>query len=226
MASVTLTTLTARSQAHCDMDNVTGLVTSAQWTQWINDSAYELWDLLQSLYDDELVKQAPVPTATVINQEIYTLPSDFHKLSGIDIQMYGTDWHALHPLNFRERNVYRNAGALYPREAEMRYWLRGTPAVFHILPVPTQVLPLMVWYVPEFTPFVAGSDSFNFGNGWEEYVAVDVAIKAMAKEEADTSELKMRKQALILRVQQAAQNRDMGANATIQDVNRDTWRWP
>ena len=63
-------------------------------------------------------------------------------------------------------------------------------------------------------------------SGWLEYVVTDAAIKALQKEESDTTTLQFQKQALIKRVESAAENRDAGSPATIADVQWTNGTWP
>jgi hypothetical protein len=63
-------------------------------------------------------------------------------------------------------------------------------------------------------------------SGWLEYVVCDSAIKMAQKEESDTSVLQLQKQALIKRIESAAENRDAGSPATIADVQWTNGTWP
>lgn len=63
-------------------------------------------------------------------------------------------------------------------------------------------------------------------SGWLEYVVTDAAIKCMQKEESDTSVLQFQKQALIKRIESAAENRDAGSPATVADVQWTNGTWP
>ena len=63
-------------------------------------------------------------------------------------------------------------------------------------------------------------------SGWLEYVITDAAIKALQKEESDTTTLQFQKQALIKRIEAAAENRDAGSPATIADVQWTNGTWP
>ena len=63
-------------------------------------------------------------------------------------------------------------------------------------------------------------------SGWLEYVITDAAIKAGQKEESDTTTLQYQKQALIKRIEAAAENRDAGSPATIADVQWTNGTWP
>jgi hypothetical protein len=66
----------------------------------------------------------------------------------------------------------------------------------------------------------AWNDSVTFDgiSGWEEYVIVDAAIKAMLKEESDASALMAQKQALLKRLEDMAANRDANQPITVSDT--------
>ena len=71
-----------------------------------------------------------------------------------------------------------------------------------------------------------GSQVADGISGWLEYVVTDVGIKMLQKEESDTSVLQSQKQALIRRIEAAAENRDAGSPATIADVQWTNGTWP
>ncbi len=55
-------------------------------------------------------------------------------------------------------------------------------------------------------------------SGWEEYIVLDAALKAMGKEESDPSLLGQQKLAMKQRLIDMAENRNIGSPATISDV--------
>lgn len=55
-------------------------------------------------------------------------------------------------------------------------------------------------------------------SGWEEFIVVDCAIKALGKEESDVTVLGLRKDALVKRIEGIAANRDEGSAAKTVDV--------
>ena len=71
-----------------------------------------------------------------------------------------------------------------------------------------------------------GTETADGVSGWLEYVITDAAIKAAQKEESDTTTLQFQKQALIKRIEAAAENRDAGSPATIADVQWTNGTWP
>ena len=62
-------------------------------------------------------------------------------------------------------------------------------------------------------------------SGWEEYIVADAAIKCLEKEESDTSVQMAQKQALLLRIEAAAENRDAGAPQVVSDTRNANGRW-
>ncbi len=65
------------------------------------------------------------------------------------------------------------------------------------------------------------TDILDGVSGWTEYVIVDAAIKALEKEESDTSALQIRKQMLKQRIEESAMNRDAGQPDTISATRRN-----
>jgi hypothetical protein len=222
MTAVTLATLRARAQVRADMENST-FVTTANWNIWINAAADELYDLLVRKFNDRFTKSQAF--VTVAGTETYALPTDFYDLRGLELQVDGINWKTLRPFDFANRNAYRNApNSPLPWHTDVRYWLKA--AVFHILPVPTTVINGTVWYIPTRTQMASDSDTFDGVSGWEEYVVVDTAIRALAKEESDTSQLMAEKSALLERINRSASNRDAGMPRAVQDtqnLDREWW---
>ena len=59
-------------------------------------------------------------------------------------------------------------------------------------------------------------------NGWDEWIALDMAIKALAKEESDTADLKQQKMELEVQLIKEVTSRDGGQPRKILDVRSDT----
>lgn len=72
----------------------------------------------------------------------------------------------------------------------------------------------------------ADSTSLDGISGWEEYVVVDAAIKAMIKEESDPSALMSRKMELKQRVIDSAANRDASLPSRVTDTSSIDLGWP
>lgn len=72
---------------------------------------------------------------------------------------------------------------------------------------------------------MADTDTVDGVSGWEEYIIVDTCIKAMAKEESDPSVFIAQKNALIKRIEEAAENRDIGEPEVVSDSKMRNSSW-
>lgn len=222
MALVQLSTLRARAQARADMDNVTGFIATATWNQWINDSCTALYDMLVNAYEDYFTSPTPYAFSSVAGTEVYALPSGFYKSDGLDIQDASSGlWFDCKRYKHQERNRFRNATAV--GGAVYRPHYRVMAGSLSILPVPVDVRSFRLYFTPTMTALSADTDTFDGVNGWESWVVVDVARKALQKEEADTSPLERELAELKARIDALAANRDQAHPATVTDVSADEW---
>jgi hypothetical protein len=86
--SVTLLQLKDRSRQRADMEN-SEFVTDAELTIYINGSIAELHDLLVASYGSDYFLSSTT-FSTVAGTESYSLPADFYKLMGVDVQVSGS----------------------------------------------------------------------------------------------------------------------------------------
>lgn len=95
------------------------------------------------------------------------------------------------------------------------------------IPEPSGANEVTVWYIPHAPELTDDADVWNGFNGWEEYVVVDSAIKALEKEESDTSALEVRKERLMRRISSMSQARDQGYPDRVTDVTHNWFyrRW-
>lgn len=223
----TTTLLSVRTQVRQRADMVNSQFCSdTELNGYIASSYKELYDLLISAFGNDYYVSTPVTFQTDGTNDKYALPdgtlysgaSAFYKLLGVDLQTQGGQiWQTLKPFNFSERNRYSPYGvnSLY-RNSAIRYRLNGSNIWF--TPLPQAGLTIRLWYIPEPSTLTNDSDTFDGISGWEEFVVVDAAIKALQKEESDVSVLMAQKQALISRIQAMAEDRDAGSPATVADV--------
>lgn len=215
------TLLEIRTQAkdRADMANST-FVSDAEWNRYINAAAKELYDLLVSAYGDDYYL-ATSTLSIVSNTEDYDLPADFYKLRGVDLILSNERSYSLKPFNFAERNRYKNGNLswIFNRDTNVRYRIFKDKIKF--LPIPTGTYDIKLWYIPSMTELAGDSDEFDGINGWEDYIVVDAAIRALVKEESDVSALYAEKQKLLDRVRTLAPNRDAGESYTVTDSSKD-----
>lgn len=232
--TLTLAQLRTLAQQESDMVNTT-FITDAEWTSYINQSYFELYDLLVQKYGDDYFA-THVEFSTDGTTQLYPLPNGtlysaalaFYKLLGVDLNLApGTDssWVTIRRFNMADRNRYSvpNFQSFYG-VTNLRYKLEGSN--IWLTPTPTSGQQIRLWYVPRLTPLSGESDTCDGISGWTEYIVVDAAIKAKDKEESDTSVLLARKGALIQRIESAAENRDAANPATVSDNQSNDMWWP
>lgn len=233
---MTLGQLRLLSQQKADRVN-SNFVTTAEWNVYINQSYFELYDLLVQKYGNEYYVAVPYQFQTT-GAQLYNLPDGtstyqninnvtalpFYKLLGVDLSLNGTTnaFITLKKFEFISRNRY-----VYPQittnllgVAGLRYRLLGNQIDF--IPPPAAGQFIRIWYIPRMLQLLKDTDMVDGVSGWTEYIAVDAAIKALMKEESDTTMLMAQKQMLIDRIEAAAENRDAGEPEVISDTRRYT----
>lgn len=227
-SNTTLSAITLAAQQRSDQVN-SNFLSASEWTYNVNASIQELYDLLIQKFGNLYYFATPSTFVTDGTSQQYSLPSNFYKLYGVDLQLFGapnlTSFITLKRFPFGERNKYAIPNyQTYFGVTNLQYAITGNKLFF--IPIPAANQTIQVWYAPAFTPLVNPTDTFDGINGYEEYVVTDAAIKAMQKEESDTSVLERQKMALIKRIEEAAENRDVGSPSTITDVNWSNFGWP
>lgn len=232
--TLTLAQLRTLSQQESDMVNST-FISDAEWNTYINQSYFELYDLLIQKYGDDYFSNS-VEFTTDGTSQMYALPngtnysgaSAFYKLLGVDLSLApnNTDsWITIRRFNMSDRNRYSvpNFQSFYG-VTNLRYRLNANN--LWLTPIPQDGQTMRIWYVPRLTTLSADADTADGISGWTEYIVVDAAIKAKDKEESDTSVLLARKAGLIQRIESAAENRDAANPMTVSDNLANEYWWP
>lgn len=229
----TLGSLRLQAQQRADRVN-SSFVTLPEWNSYINQSYYELYDLLITVYEDYYVAPRVLFNFTG-NTQLYDLPNGqnysqapaLYKLYGVDLGLDSSQnaYFTLKKFDFISRNQY-----VYPQLTStllgvfnLRYRLVGGKIMF--IPIPSASQPCGLWYFPRLTTLLADNDIMDTISGWDEYVIVDAAIKALQKEESDVSVLMAQKEALRQRIQDSAMNRDAGQADKISNTRSVGDRW-
>jgi hypothetical protein len=213
-STVTLSDMIERARVRADMNN-SEFLTTAMWTDFINQSARELYDLLVATDQDYYTIDYSLVVDGTTNE--YNLPSDFYKLKGVDYKVDGDDrWQPMPRYNFMDRNRWNQV-------SNLQLWYRDIRGKIRFSPKPAAQT-MRIWYIPCLAPLVNGTDTFDGINGWEDYVEVRAAIFALVKEESDPSALMLILTALKERIQAMAASRDQGQSEQVTDVNRlNSW---
>lgn len=229
---MSLAALRLAAQQRADREN-SQFVTMPEWNSYINQSAFELYDLLTTVYEDYNI--APVVSFTTDGSQQYDLPNGsnyssapaLYKLMGVDVGVGSSTngWVTLKKFNFISRNryVFPQITSTYLGVFNMQYRMVGDKIMF--IPTPQASQTIRLWYVPRMTSLLKDTDVLDGVSGWTEYVIVDAAIKALQKEESDVSALMAQKQMLTERINGAAQNRDAGQPDTISNTRTRSEQW-
>lgn len=221
-----------RAQQEANLQN-SNFITMPEWNFYINQSYYELYDLLITTYEDYFV--APRLMFQTDGNQKYDLPNGnnynsapaLYKLYGVDLGLSNSSnaWVTIKKFDFIQRNryVFPQITSTFLGVFNLRYRVVGNQIMF--IPVPSAGQYIGLWYYPRLTTLLADSDVMDGFSGWTEYVILDAAIKALLKEESDASALMARKEAIKLRIEAAANNRDVGQPDTISDTRTFSERW-
>ena len=222
-------------------------VTLTEVNSYINQSMYELYDLLIDTYDDYFKAPSAIFVTTGGNRSIYPMPDGvitfqkqnnisgayesyvappIYKLLGIDmgLNVSNNGWVTVDKYNYIDRNRF-----FYPNSASTIYgvfnvqyrWMGNN---LELIPVPSANQPIRINYIPRLAQLLLPQDMTTTSiSGWLEYVITDVAIKILQKEESDVSALAAQKAMLKQRIEQSSNNRDAGRPDSISDVRNASW---
>lgn len=212
---VTLAELRSRAKARADMVG-SSFVTDAEWNVYLNHAADELYDLLVVQYEDDFAAELALsfPTGAsdvdVSSEAEADSGAPMLKLLSVGVTLGGR-YSELQRYTRADRAVLRNATSGTPR-----YQLRGS--ILSFLPNLPAASTLAVEYVPQRAELISDADRHLLG--WDEFVVLGAAIKALGKEESDPSVLMAEKAALDRRIRETAPKRDLSPNnpSVVRDV--------
>lgn len=222
-------------------------LTTDEWNWNINQSMYELYDIMVSKYGDNYffapplfvnlsgVQSYPMPDGS--NYPLSQQPQGgsgnapaCYKLNGIDLNISGqgagtinnnAGWVPLPRTNWSDRDKYTifpGQGANLFYGYQMSYALMGNQ--LYVFP-PNTNSTLRLWYVPVMTQLLQDTDMLSFSlSGWVEYIIIDAAMKAMIKEESleKWNALNQGKTLQIERIETQAANRDVGQPNSVSNT--------
>ncbi len=228
----TVANIRLQAQQRCDRVN-SNFITPQEWNSYINESYKELYDLLIQKFGNDYFIATPYTYTTsgtvdpVTKASLYPLPTDFYKLMGAEVALNPQDpnsWVSLRKFEFIQRNLWNfpNVYTFYGI-TNLRYRLNGNNLM--IVPIPSAGQTIRIWYAPRPNQLLNDTDLLDMVSGWEEYIISDVCIKAMAKEESSVDVFAAQKGALIKRIEEVAENRDVGEPETVSDSKRRNFAW-
>jgi hypothetical protein len=169
-------------------------VSDPQLINRVNKSIKRLYRKLVAARGQEYYRKSFPTFNTVSGQNLYPLPSDFFQLISVEI----TD------------GTFRRCMQPFMEKEHARWREYSVPGGY----------PIDIAYVPAPTTLVNPDDAFDGICGFEDWVALDVAIGMLAKEESDTSELKEQRMLIEQEIDELIPERDAGWPERIVDVSR------
>lgn len=228
----TVGNLILEAQQRSNMEN-NPIITTQEWTSMISQSYKELYDILVQKFGDDYFVAPPVTYTTTgiidptYNAQVFPLPNDFYKGLGVEVALNPGDpnsWVTLRKFEFIQRNLWNfpNVYTFYGI-TNLRYRFEGTN--LYIVPIASANQTLRVWYAPRPSQLINPTDTVDAISGWEEYIVVDCVIKALIKQEFDISVFAAQKMALMKRIEEAAENRDIGEPEVVSDSKLRNFAW-
>ena len=197
-------------------------LTAAKWYDFLESGVAELYDRLISKFSEDYFTKKSSPATFTPATDTYSLPSDFYKLLGVDVQINGV-WHALLRIDIHERNHFQTDSVWSARtwdwgdRAPYRYRLEGTNVL--IAPTPQRADTYRFVYIPIATQISTGSESIEGVNGFEELAVLYAVRRAKRSMNEPIGDLVQEIKDQEARVDWAADGRDAGQPLTIADLD-------
>ena len=219
--------LRTRARQRADMED-SPFITDAEINGLLS---HRLTDLYDTLMESGLLWLQKEVTVVGDGNELYDLPSDFYGVVAVDYNYSANHFIPLHEYMARERTVYENlrTGSRFPLAYAVIGRSNSTDQI-SLLPGTPQGQNVRVRYIP--APIKLEDPDSNDGtvvngvSGYEELIIVGTAIDMLSKEESSTVMLERRYEALMAKVQSAAEIRAWASPRRIVDTdNIDDMYW-
>lgn len=230
----TLGNIRLEAQQRSDLVSNSNL-TIQEWNSMISQSYKELYDIIIQKFGDDYYIQVPYSYLTSgqidpqTQAQTFPLPNDFYKLMRVEVALNPQDpnsWITLRKFEAIQANLwnYPNVYTFYGI-TNLRYRLWGTN--LQIVPLSAAGQTIRIWYSPRPNQLINDADIIDGISGYEEYVVADACIKALIKQESleQAQAFEIQKQMLLKRIEEAAENRDVGSPETVSDSRRRNFAW-
>lgn len=233
------------AQQRADLVN-SQFVTLTEWNQMITKAYKWLYDMLISAYGDDYYMATPYAFVTGTGQQ-YTLPDGspnfisslaasnaasnaapaFYKLMLVEVALNPSDqnsWITIRKYQRIQQNLWNYPNVYTFRGiTNLRYRLTGNTIM--LVPSTQSGQTVRIWYAPRPSSLLLDTDTIDGIAGWEDFIILACAIKAMSKEESDTTDLKAEWQAMYDRLTQMAADRDIAEPETVSDSKMRNLAW-
>lgn len=208
-------------------------ITNQEWNSMISQSFKELYDILIQKFGDDYFVAPPVTYTTtgqidpVYQAQVFPLPSNFYKLRRCEVALNSNDpnsWVTLKQFNDIQANLWNfpNVYTFYGI-TNLRYRLMGSQ--LQIVPIAAAGQTIRIWFAPRPSQLINDTDTLDAVSGWEEYIVADVCAKGMIKSEEDAGPFLLQKAGMLKRIEDAAENRNIGEPQTVSDSKTRNFAW-
>ena len=226
MDSVTRSEIRTRVLDRVNMAS-SSFVTETELNTEIDQSAKELWDkLIIARGQDYLVNYGGF--STVNGTGGYSLETDFYQMLAVQVT-YNGDQYPLKKFTWQDEWKYFGSRIVGVTPPQWRWrtnsYVASTPFLdrIEIRPIPTTVNAITYMYIPNVISYTSGgaepTTTYNWVNGFEDYMVARVARYCLAKEESDTSFWDQEILRIEARIQTMAGQRDAGDPERIRDAS-------
>lgn len=191
-------------------------VTTTAVNSWINKSLQAYYALLLECFGDNYFATNTTLTTTP-STSTTALPSRFTKLLSMRWLRGTNDSVKLLPASSDEIGLYA-LGAVSWSDYSPRF--RLTSSAVEWFPTPSAAYSVRCDYMALPADLSADGDTFDAGNGWEEWVILDVCRKIAAKEETNPASWLAERDDFERRIRMQAPDRDEGESLSLRDVTR------
>lgn len=236
---MTLGQLRTMATQRADMTN-SGFITLPEWNSFINQAAFELYDLLVTSFEDYNVNTVyfntggnvmnyPLPNGVLPFKDVSgssIVAPPFYKLWRVDLSLNNAPngYVTIHKYNAIDGNkyVFPNTASTIYGVFNLQYRVIGDNLNF--IPTPSGNQTIRLWYIPRMPTLLQDTDIVDGYSGWTQYIIVRAAKYALDKEESPTSSVDAEIQWLKTRIEESAANRDVGQADTISNTrNASGW---
>jgi hypothetical protein len=215
MSTITLLNLRTRARDRANMENST-FVSDSIFNTYINYAASHLRDIMASKVGEDYFATS-VSHVLTSGQETVTLPTDFHKLLWVEELVDGDQYVKMHRFEVSEQPA-ASSSLIRPWQ-NLKYRLRAN----NLWLAPASASGgknIRIWYVPVSTALSLDGDTLEGFNGWDEFIVLIAARKAMVKEEQDVTEIDREVMVFMERLETMVPNRDQAQPMRVQDTQR------
>lgn len=224
--TTTLATLRTRCKERADMENST-FISDAEWNRYISASYAELYDLLIKAQPDFYrAEQTITGDGTTSDFAVATSPQYYGTIR-VDYQESTGNYWALKYASGNEANYFDYINSQGPAEVYHFVYNTSTPStpMIRLIPTPGNNETYRHVYTVAPADLTDDADIVDGVSGWEEYIVIDAAIKALTKEESPTGGLERQLERMRQRLKEMAENRQIGDAGHVYDSRGAQFSW-